>query len=511
MSGPWRSSLYPEDWTPSMTSPDGLFLHDFSYAGYRNGEVDPAAGAALPELNVVAAYGADPTGATDATAAIQSAITAAESAGGGVVYIPEGLYQLAGALTVSASNVVLRGAGPEASRLYFTKDTGLDNAAHITLRGDLANDLEIALSTGAESRALELEVSDALDLDVGDDIAVGFVITPEFIDEHGMTGTWEAFNGTWQPFFYRAVKAIDRSAKPHRVTIDVPLRYPVKMRDKASLRRTTGYLREVGVERLGLSNATTWDAAWSGTQVHVLDLVGVDNAWVREVSSFASPAGPKAGSGVGAHLQSSGILVLNAKRVTVSDTKMGYAMNRGGGGNGYLFEMRQSSEILFRDCEGTAGRHNFIQNWGFGTTGSVWLRVKSAEGRALIEKDSKVGTTGYSEFHHSLATANLIDASTFDDGVSIVNRGLESTGAGHTGTQNVFWGARGVGVLRSLQFGVGYVIGTDGLEVITSSETLLIGPGTAPDDFVEGVGAANTLVPASLYEDQRKRRLGVAN
>ena len=101
---------------------------------------------------------------------------------------------------------------------------------------------------------------------------------------------------------------------------------------------------------------------------------------------------------------------------------MGHAMNRGGGGNGYLFEMRRSSELLFRDCEGTAGRHNSIQNWGFGATGSVWLRVKSAEGRSLIEKDSNVGGTGYSEFHHSLATANLIDASVFDDGASIVNR-----------------------------------------------------------------------------------------
>ena len=41
-----------------------------------------------------------------------------------------------------------------------------------------------------------VEVADPGSLAPGDDVAVGFVITPEFIDEHGMTGTWMAFNGT---------------------------------------------------------------------------------------------------------------------------------------------------------------------------------------------------------------------------------------------------------------------------------------------------------------------------
>lgn len=509
-SGPWRSALYPEDWTPSFSSGEGLFLPDFSYAGYHNGEAEPGSMAMGAALDVVAQYGADPTGSGDSTAAIQGAIAAAESAGGGVVQIPEGLYRLDGVLTVSASSIVLRGAGPDKTRLFFTKDTGLDFAAHIQIHGAPESDLEIPLSSSAESRSFQIEVADAQDLDPGDDIEVGWVITPEFIEEHGMTGTWEAFNDTWQPFFYRSVKSIDRTSTPHRVTIDVPLRYPVKTRDKASLRRMTGYLREVGVEGLAVSNATTFDAAWAQSQVHAIDLIGVDNAWVREVHSFSSPLAPMTGDGAGAHLQSSGILIKGSKRVTVESSKLGYAMNRGGGGNGYLFEMRQSGELLFRDCEATAGRHNFIQNWGFGMTGSVWLRVRSAEGKSLIEEGSNVGGTGYSEFHHSLATANLIDASVFDDGVSIVNRNNESTGAGHTGTQNVFWNTKGSGVLRSLQFGAGYVIGTEGLEVITASDTPLIGLGTSPDDYTEGLGSASSLTPPSLYEDQLKKRLSPA-
>ena len=35
----FRSLLYPPDWDPAFTGEKGRFLHDFSYAGYRNGEV----------------------------------------------------------------------------------------------------------------------------------------------------------------------------------------------------------------------------------------------------------------------------------------------------------------------------------------------------------------------------------------------------------------------------------------------------------------------------------------
>lgn len=78
-------------------------------------------------FNVVAPpYGADPTGVSDSTTAIQNAINAANSAGGGVVYFPEGTYLVtpsgspAVGLTlmgVSAGyqNVRLVGAGSQAS------------------------------------------------------------------------------------------------------------------------------------------------------------------------------------------------------------------------------------------------------------------------------------------------------------------------------------------------------------------------------------------------------------
>ena len=73
MAEPFRSVLYPEDWHPGFSGTGGAFLHDFSYAGYRNGEAplpDPPAGTVFD----VTLYGADATGVSDAAAAIQSAI-----------------------------------------------------------------------------------------------------------------------------------------------------------------------------------------------------------------------------------------------------------------------------------------------------------------------------------------------------------------------------------------------------------------------------------------------------
>lgn len=276
----------------------------------------------------------------------------------------------------------------------------------------------------------------------------------------------------------------------------MPARSPLLLRDAASLRRVSGLVHDVGVEDLAVTNAIDPGSAFAMNQVHVIGLVGVSDGFVRRVKSF-SPDG-------GAHLQSGGVMVLQSKRVTVSDVALGRAQHRGSGGNGYLFEVRQSSDVLSRDCVARDGRHNFIQNWGFGTTGVVWLRVQSSGGFAETTPGQPQGGVGYSEFHHSLATANLVDSCRFDDGFSIVNRGQESTGAGHTGTQNVVWNVGGVGLVRSMQWGWGAVVGTT--DVAVALDEVFIGTGTRPIDLLEGLDAGATLEPPSLYEDQLKRR-----
>ncbi len=501
----WRSVLYPEDWTPDFTGPDGLFLHDFSYAGYHNGETPLAVDVPALTIDVVADHGADPDGVVDATAAFQAALDVAAQAGG-VVQVPAGLYRIDGSLTVTASRVVLRGVGAEQSKLWFTRFQDMAYKSHLSFAGALTLTDEALLVEDGAARASTVKVADAGAFTAGDDVAVGFVITPEFVAEHGMTGTWMVFNATWQVFFWRTVVAVEGDT----ITLDVPLRYPVKLRDAASVKRVDGYLREVGVEGLGVADAVGWDDAWSQNQVHVLSLRGVKDAWVQGVQSFVSPGAPAEGLSAGRHLQSSGIEVVQGKRVTISDSSLGFAENRGGSGNGYLFEVSQSSEVLVRDCVGEAGRHNFIQNWGFGATGIVWQRVHSKAGVAVAVKDLDFGLPGLSEFHHSLATANLIDQSTLDDGWGAVNRRLYSSGAGLSATQSAIWNPDGDGVVRSRQYGNGYVIGAGKFLTVETALGTEDAQGSEPEDFVEPipVDAPGPMVPASLYDDQLARRLG---
>jgi hypothetical protein len=496
--GPWRSALYPEGWTPDAGDPGGPFLHDFSYAGYHGGE--GALGAGGPTDVVVVA--ADTTGAIDATGAIQSAIDMAEGAAeGGVVHLPAGTYRVDGTLVVDGSSVVIRGDGPDATRLHFTNLLGMGSRSHLTFVGAPSADLEVPLAMDAANRSAVVVVEDASGLAVGDDVDLGWVITPEFVAEHEMTPYWEVFNDEWQPFFRREIVAIDES----EITLDVPLRYPVKVRDGASLRRTNGWLREVGVESLGVANAGDPDEAWGVSQTHAIEMAGVADGWVHDVASFSSPSAPTEGEGAGAHLASGGIIIRASKRVTVADTHFAEAQNRGPGGNGYLFEVRTSSEILFRDVSGRAGRHAFISNWGFGTTGVVWLRAHSSEGRSLSARDG-ISTVGLSDFHHSLAMANLVDSSVLDDGWSAFNRLGASSGAGHGATQTVFWNNAGGGRLRSFQWGLGYVIGTAPTLEVSTWGAVFDQESTEPEDFREGIGREG-LVPASLYEDQLARRL----
>ena len=172
-----------------------------------------------------------------------------------------------------------------------------------------------------------------------------------------------------------------------------------------------------------------------------------------------------------------------------------------------IFEISQSSEILIQDSVGIAGRHNFIQNWGFGTSGCVFLRTDSRDGVSHFDDSGTLGGVGFSEFHHSLAMANLIDSSTADDGWKAVNRLFYSSGSGHSATENVFWNVRGSGSLYSYQYGQGYIIGSSEIEVHTEVTNVYESHGTAPEDFTEGIGEANTLIPQSLYEDQRQKRL----
>lgn len=493
--GPWRSVLYPEDWAPGFGTPD-LDIWDFSHAGYRGG-------ADLPVIDATGAvsvldHGADPTGTEDATAAIQAAIDAVAETGG-VVRIPEGIYKVDGALRVSAHGTVLLGEGSGSSELWFTGSP--DHGANLTFVGTPRATLSAALHSDAARWDTTVTV-DAADWAPGDEVWIGIEITDDWRNEHSMELYWTFSAGQWRPFFRRTLTDVQTEGETQVLTLDVPLPYAIQVRDHARIERVDGYLHDVGIQGVGVSNATARDVAWAHSQVHAVAFDGVYDAFVQDLTSFAGPGGED-----GMHLQSSGLLVRNSRQVTVADSRLGFSQHRGEGGNGYLFEVRVSNHVLVRDSTAEAGRHNFVQNWDFGTSELVFLRTHSIGGLAFTDEWDPSGVPACSETHHALAIALLVDSSTSDDCWKMVNRLVYSSGAGHTATESIFWNVGGTGGLSSLQYGRGGVIGTSP-ETPVTTEVLDIYDSyrTAPEDWSEGLGQGATLDPPSLYEDQLARR-----
>jgi hypothetical protein len=95
-------------------------LPKFGTAGYAAGQLDlkPSTRQNMLKLDVVLKYGADPTGLTDSTKAIQNAIDDAERAGGGTVLLPAGTFAVSlptaesnAVLSVKSSHVLIQGSG----------------------------------------------------------------------------------------------------------------------------------------------------------------------------------------------------------------------------------------------------------------------------------------------------------------------------------------------------------------------------------------------------------------
>jgi hypothetical protein len=509
----WRSSLYPTNWTPTFKDSSGRFLQDFSYAGYKLGNSAPPSNPGSRYVDVTQApYNADKTGNTDTTNAIQNAINFVGQNGGGVVYFPAGTYRVKPqpgtglngtknqALFIGFSNVVLRGAGPTSTFIFndaaFMRDKRVIMFAPLEAMyswRSQAEDNRVNITTDLLNPTNVIPVSSTTGYSVGNLIIIRTDLTSAFLSEHGMTGYWTSATGQ---IYVRRITAISGN----NLTVDIPVRYPIKLRDNArvyKLSRTS--LQNIGVENLSIGMRETTKTGFgeedynvSGTaayDLHRSTAILINHAvdgWVTNVRSYR----PVQNTISGSHLHSNGIYLLNARSITISNTNMGHTQYNGAGGNGYVYRI-EGSDNLIREATGINSRHNFLIQEMFAHGNVVYNSIS-------IDEDFP------SDFHRYLSVANLVDTMTLDGTRwDAFNRETFSENAGHTATQSVFWnvrpGAKGCQI-RSEQFGVGYIIGTN-CNIDVTGTTL-----DAPNDFVEGLGAADNLLPRSLYIDQLSRR-----
>lgn len=511
-----RSVLYPADWKPGFADAEGNWLPDFSYAGYHQGRKT------LPASHKIFAdvtrppYLADPTGIREAAAAVQKALDEAGRAGGGVVYLPPGTYRLKfpegadAALRIRHSKVILRGAGPEKTRL-FLDETESRGKNMILVRPDadiwwFSEQPQFTTVTADLLRPThDIPVASTEGFRAGDTVLLRNTVTEEFIAEHGMTGKWHPgdrqLRGVLLP---RRITAVDAAKKVIR--LDAPTFYEMKVRDRTRLSKIADRsLQEVGVEELSLGmrenpEIPDWtardpvDTAFTKPEngayhIHAsaaLRFMYCENGFIRHVNSYRPEGNRKI------HIHSNGIRLDYSRQITVTGCDWHNPQYRGGGGNGYLYTLNCNDSVI-RDSSATNGRHNFdFQNMH--TAGNVVYNCTIRDGAIP------------SDFHMYLSTGNLIDSVTCDGdywecrfrpyGGKVMH--------GQGGAGNVFWNLRGERypanrkfIVDSQQARRGMVIGTGGSAFKASWKS---------SGLRELIGRGDRLEPQSLWLDQVNRR-----
>ena len=530
----WRSSLYPNNWTPPAQDSfySAKFLQDFSTAGYHRGDIPlPTVGGLVLDVTK-APFLADATGKTDASAAIQKAIDSAGKVGGGVVFLPAGTFTVSvkgaanQALTISKSNTVLRGAGTGATFLRNTT-TAMRSKAVIRVAPASGSSWSTVptsrtlVSTDLPSPTTIIPVASTSLFKVGDWVVVRQKMTEAWITEHKeteWTGSASQFTG---PVYLRQILSIDATAKTLR--IDAPIRYALLKRDTAMVYLAPPMLEEVGIERLSMGNLQSpIDSGWGeedyGTvgngsyDAHDSWLVRYDrvrNGWIRAVDTYRD-----SGNTTTAHLLSNGFQLNQTRGVTVDSCHLQRPQYGGGGGNGYMMRIT-GNENLVKDSRSTHSRHGFVLSHML-ASGNVFFRVYDKDGGMQTGSTGSEKTSGRGNDHHMhFSHSNLFDNCTAENSNFQAAYRPYGTAPKHnlTAAHSVYWNTQGIGndlwVIHTQQSRYGYAIGTRGSvpEVRTNETIAGSAVKTDPVDHVEGETLGASLVPPSLYVDQLGRRL----
>lgn len=532
----WESSLFTSGWQPA---PGGVsfetdkIIQDFSFAGYRRGEVPLPASPPGLIYNAVAAYGADPTGTIDSTTAIQNAINAAASAGGGIVWLPAGTYRISPqgsnnyCLQIAASGVVLRGAGAGQTFLRCT-ETVMRDKNIILVNGPSAaawttvQNPSTLITTDLPGPVTQIPVASTADFAVGDHIIVRADPGDDWALEHLEDG-WVGHAGSFGRLMYlRQITALD--TVNHVITIDIPTRYTLKTRDHARVYRKTTLNSEVGLEGFSIGNTqhpgtTGWgenDYLSEGTSAHAVHncyairMSRVRDSWIRDVRTFQP-----AGNSSTAHILNNGILLVECARVTVRHCHFQRPQYGGGGGAGYMYRIQNSGDCLLQACTAEFSRHGFVFSHMASTGNVLHACLDKTTGKQTGHTGNQ-NTSGKSSDHHMhFSHSNLVDVCTADGSWFEARYRPSGSAPMHnlTSAHGVFWNTEGKGsaasyVVHSQQSRYGYVIGTRG--TLTSVNTGGTSTSkTNPVDHVEGVGQGDSLTPFSLFREQRRRRLGL--
>lgn len=461
-------------------------IPDFSYAGYEGG------GVALPR--VPAKRTLRPSGADD-TDAIQAAIEAVSAlplVNGfrGAVELESGVFHCAHTLSITASGVVLRGAGDGKNNTTIemtgTPHLALRIAGHLQ-QTDLGASTYIA-DGYVPAGTFVIHVADAAKLHPGDMVLIRKPVTQAWIKFMGMDNLYR--NGRpehWIRAPYldvrRPIAAIDGNA----ITLAAPLvdDYDARFFDGShalvSKIDLNGQISHIGVEDLKFVAPTRrialGEPAFSG--IAIRDVV---DSWLRSVALL------DATNGISINAGSERITILECsvvQRVAVTShaKPADFACN--------------GSQILFDRCTGSGDS-------------TFYIVTQAGQQGPVVALNCRFLGNGAIEPHQRWSTGLLIDnCQVPGGGIDLMNRGEMGSGHGWPIGWSVVWNssAKRLGMNQPPGSYI-WSIGNRGQQTDPAFPIFDGGPPRAPLPSATVDSPGQPVQPHSLYLAQLKDRLG---
>ncbi len=509
----WQSKIVYRDSITSkliyVSDEEGNRIPDFSYAGYKNGEVE------IPDIPIVKTI--SPIEG-DNTAHIQSAIDEVgfmplgNNGFRGAVLLLPGKYQVNGTIRVRHSGVILRGSGDGEDTLTNTIIYGKGNSPHqrtiIVAGGGSSTKWQQQISgtkTNITTDTLfvgdrKFTVEDASKFNVGDNIIIYHPCTELWLQSINYGGTHSNESGAvpgvdvpWSvnqlPIIYnRYITEINGN----EITIDAPVFNQLKRSLSQSYiykYARTGLQTNIGIENLRVdietAGGTDENHAWQA-----IDLYQLEDGWVRNCSML--------------HFGQSGIRCNTASRITVENCRAIEPVSKIEGERRYNFNIYTASQlILFKNCAAENGRHHYVSNGTSFTSGCVFLNCTSK------------GAYASSEGHRQWSNGILFDNHTELDGpragrnpilLALYNRGHYGTSHGWAIANSIAWNcdvANGYLIVQKPPTAQNYAIGCKGNRV---TGLLPYAEFDEPEGYIEGTNQPG-LSPSSLYLAQLEERM----
>ncbi|MCE8032541.1 alginate biosynthesis protein [Billgrantia tianxiuensis] len=273
--------------------------------------------------------------------ALQTLIDEAPS--GATIELSAGEYRLDQPLTINRSDLSLKGAGLEDTHLTFTREA-LGQGHAIKLDGT-ADSLDLG-TLGASASQGDMSISIDAELDVGDTLRIWQDNDSAFLDEIG-DSAWRKQQHAELRTSMAKVTAVEEG----RVSLDRGLHFDFEA-GKTQVERIDSVdnvsLSDFTVDfTLGSPNRASFTnekAELSG--FHALSLDGTTDASLSDIQVVDGPS-------TAFHFSRS----LDAN---VADISAEGAFNKGSGGNGYAYELRESYDGEFTGLEDSGMRHGLL-------------------------------------------------------------------------------------------------------------------------------------------------------